>query len=222
MCLVAHLLAPIACVLYTTPPTPTATPTTPSTNSNLTPPVGIATSLITLLPVNGPTACVFALRLSVVMSGGPVFPVPADGMISVLASWVVVCVPVALGSGGRTVVGGANSVFAVRAVVTGVVREMLFLAWGQRGTYSRWVGPGALRHECSDSWRLLRAGLRERRRRGGRRRGGGGCWTASWLVVWLRYRGCAFKAANWFDLAVYNSSKTIALSSETTLRELCF
>jgi hypothetical protein len=47
-------------------------------------------------------------------------PVVVAGIISVFASCAVVCVPVALGSGGVTVWGGANSVLAVRAVVKAV------------------------------------------------------------------------------------------------------
>jgi hypothetical protein len=101
---------------YTSPAIPTTAAPTPMTTSIRTAPVGAAISLITLLPVNGPTACVFALLLLVVMNGTSL--VLALGTISVFASWEVVWVPVALGSGGRTVVGGANSVLAVRAVVT--------------------------------------------------------------------------------------------------------
>jgi hypothetical protein len=67
--------------------------------SNLMP---VGSTPAVLLTVNGPTACVFALLLSVVISGGGVFVVVA-GMISVFALCVVVCVPVALGSGGVTV-----------------------------------------------------------------------------------------------------------------------
>lgn len=92
------------------------TTATPNTASNLTTPVGTASPELT---VKGPTAWVFADLLSVVINGGGV-PVVVAGMISVFASCVVVCVPVALGSGGVTVCGGANSVFAVRAVVKAV------------------------------------------------------------------------------------------------------
>ena len=93
------------------PAMPTAT--APKTSSICTAPVGIASPELTVL---GPTASVFADLLSVVTSGGA-DPVFADGTISVLASCVVVCVPVALGSGGVTVVGATAWVFADRELV---------------------------------------------------------------------------------------------------------
>lgn len=97
---------------YTIPTIPTTTPPT-SPPQPMTP---LEAASAVLPTVNGPTACVFALLLSVVISGGGV-PVVIAGTISVFASCVVVCVPVADGPGGVTVWGGANCVFVVRRVV---------------------------------------------------------------------------------------------------------
>lgn len=105
-----HPPIPLPPSSYTIPATPTTTP--PSTTSNLTTPVGAAFPELT---VNGPTACVFAVRLSVVMSGGagPVFEL---GTISLFDTRLVIGVAGVV-LVGLMVCGGANSVLAVRAVV---------------------------------------------------------------------------------------------------------